>query len=126
MTSRDVDVLLVNCPPDKAAGLARALVEQRLAACVNVLPGVTSIYRWEGKIQEDAESTLLIKTRRELVADVTNAVRALHPYSVPEVVAIPLASDRGNAAYLDWVHAETHAPGEHAGRPRTEGPKADE
>jgi periplasmic divalent cation tolerance protein len=105
--ARDVDILLVNAPPDRARAIARALVERRLAACVNILPGVTSIYRWEGKIEEAAESMLFIKTRRELVAEVTAAVRALHPYAVPEIVAVPLASDRGNAAYLDWVYAET-------------------
>lgn len=104
---REVDVLLVNAPPDRAPEIARALVERRLAACVNVVPGVTSFYRWEGKLEEDSESTLLIKTRRAMVAEVTEAVRALHPYSLPEVVAIPLAHDRGNAAYLDWVYAET-------------------
>jgi periplasmic divalent cation tolerance protein len=110
LTSRDVDVLLVNCPPEKAAAVGRALVERGLAACVNVVPGVTSIYRWEGKLEEAVESTLLVKTRRELAAEVTLAIRELHPYAVPEVVAIPLASDRGNADYLEWVYAETRAP----------------
>lgn len=97
-------VVLVNAPPDHAAPIARALVERRLAACVTVAP-VTSHYRWEGALHEDAESTLVIKTRSARVAEITAAVRALHPYDVPEVIALPLLA-RGNPDYLAWVRAE--------------------
>jgi periplasmic divalent cation tolerance protein len=105
-----VDVVLVNAPASEARHIARALVDEELAACVNVLPGVTSIYRWDGKVHEDAEVTLVIKTRRSLVRDLTARVKALHSYSVPEVIALPVASDRGNADYLRWVVGETHSP----------------
>lgn len=106
----EIDVVLVNAPPDHAARIARALVEQRLAACVNVVPGVTSFYRWEGAIHEDAEATLLIKTRRELVPELTRAVKALHPYTLPEVLVLPPASARSSAEYVAWVRAETKEP----------------
>lgn len=103
----DVDVVLVNAPPEKAEEIARAVVERRLAACVNVVPRVRSIYRWEGKIEEADESTLVMKTRRSLVPELTAAVKSLHPYDVPEIIALPVASDRGNAEYLRWVVGET-------------------
>jgi periplasmic divalent cation tolerance protein len=105
--TRAVDVVLVNAPQEKAREIARALVERRLAACVNVVPAITSIYRWQGAIEEANEATLLIKTRRELLPELTEAVRGLHPYELPEIIAFPVAEDRGNAAYLDWVYAET-------------------
>ena len=106
----ELDVVLVNAPPADAKRIARALVEARLAACVNVIPGVTSIYRWEGAVHEDSECTLVIKTRRALVQELTARVRELHPYAVPEVVALPIAEGRGNAPYLAWVIAETRPP----------------
>jgi len=102
-----VDVVLVNAPEEDAKRIGRALVEKKLAACVNIVPGVKSIYRWEGKVEEATEATLLIKTRRELVGAVTDAVREIHPYTLPEIVALPLAGDRGNGAYLAWVYGET-------------------
>ncbi len=105
-----VDVVLVNAPAADAARIARALVEQRLAACVNVVPGVTSFYRWEGAVHEDAESTLIIKTRRELVGELTEAVKALHPHTLPEVLALPASVMRSSRAYLEWVVGATRAP----------------
>lgn len=103
-------VVLINAPAEDAAPLARALVERKLAACVNVIPAVTSIYFWEGAIQQDQESTLLVKTRLTLVAELTAAVKELHSYTVPEVIALPLARGRGNAEYLGWLRAETKDP----------------
>ena len=100
-------LVLVNAPPPDAPRIARALVERRLAACVNVVPGVLSVYEWEGKLTEDAESTLLIKTRRALVADIAGAMRELHPYTVPEVIALPLLEGEGNPDYLAWVLENT-------------------
>jgi periplasmic divalent cation tolerance protein len=102
----EIDVVLVNAPPEHATHIARALVEQRLAACVNVIAGVTSIYRWEGAIHEDSESTLLIKTRRDLLDDLKAAIAAIHPYSLPEVLVLPV-SKTSSRAYLDWVSTET-------------------
>ena len=99
-------VVLVTCPSQKVGErLAHALVRERLAACVNVIPGLTSIYRWEGKICRDAEALLVIKTRRTRLAALTRRVKALHPYSVPEVIALPLAG--GSISYLSWVHDST-------------------
>lgn len=102
-------VVLVNAPPAVAPAIARALVERRLAACVNVVPRVVSVYRWEGAVVQDEESTLLVKTRAALVDAIAAAMPELHPYAVPEVIALPIDADRGNAAYLRWVRAETTA-----------------
>ncbi|MFO0549520.1 MAG: divalent-cation tolerance protein CutA [Polyangiaceae bacterium] len=106
----ELRVVLVNVPPADASRIARALVEARLAACVNALPGVTSFYVWQGKLEEESETTLLIKTRASLVPELTAKVRELHSYSVPEVVAVVLERGAGNPAYLDWVVASTRDP----------------
>ena|SRR5579875_1831315 len=90
---------------DNARRIARELVERRLAACVNVLPGVQSVYRWQGAIEEESEITLLIKTTATRYAELEAAIRALHPYQLPEVIAVPIAN--GLPAYLDWVRQET-------------------
>ena len=92
--------------PDAEVGtrIARALVEERLAACVNLVPGVRSLYRWEGAVQEDAEVLLMVKTREERVDALAARVRELHPYDLPEVLALPASG--GSADYLAWVVAE--------------------
>ncbi|MBI5365808.1 MAG: divalent-cation tolerance protein CutA [Planctomycetes bacterium] len=92
---------------DAARVIARALVEERLAACVNILPGVTSIYRWEGKIAEDEEVLLLIKTTADRLDALAARVVDLHTYQVPEIVALPVAG--GLAPYLGWL-AEAVVP----------------
>jgi periplasmic divalent cation tolerance protein len=84
-----------------AQRIGRALVERRLAACVNVVPGITSIYSWKGTIETDAELLLVIKTRREKLEALRAALVELHPYEVPELVAMPV--EGGNAAYLEWI-----------------------
>ena len=76
---------------------------------VDVVPGVTSVYRWEGAIHEDRESTLLIKTRASLLDELTAAIREVHPYAVPEVIALPIETGVGNPAYLAWVRDETRS-----------------
>ena len=99
-----VHVVLVTAPdPEVGAQLARRLVEEGLAACVNLVPGVRSIYRWQGALQEDAEILLIAKTRAALLDALVARVRALHPYELPEVVALAVAG--GSAPYLDWVRA---------------------
>jgi periplasmic divalent cation tolerance protein len=105
----DVLVVLVTTPtPVVAADLARALVEARLAACGTVLPGARSIYRWEGKVQDEAEALLVLKTTRGRFEALRDEVVQRHPYEVPEVVA--LSVDAGNERYLAWVAAETATP----------------
>ena len=94
------------CPDDATARrIADALVEERLAACVNVLPGLRSVYRWQGAIQREDEVLLLIKTTRAQVAPLTARVASLHPHELPELVAVEVAG--GLAAYLDWVEEQT-------------------
>lgn len=103
------DILIVFCNvPDEtlARTLARELVEGRLAACVNLLPPVTSLYRWEGRIEEASEVPLLIKTTRDCYPALERAIRARHPYEVPEILALPAAG--GFDGYLRWVVTETH------------------
>ena len=90
---------------DEAKALGRALVEARLAACANVLPGITPIYWWEGKVEEGSEVALIAKTRSELVDRVVALVKARHSYECPCVVATPITA--GNPAFLDWIAAET-------------------
>jgi periplasmic divalent cation tolerance protein len=103
----ELRAVLCNAPPDRAEEVARAVLERRLAACVNIIPGVTSLYWWQGAICRDGESTLVIKTRADLVTALTEAIREVHPYEVPEVIALPLAPDEGNDAYLRWLVDET-------------------
>jgi periplasmic divalent cation tolerance protein len=99
--------IVLTTAPDAACGerIARALVDERLAACVNVVPGMRSIYRWEGAVQEEAEVLLVAKTRADRVAELEARVRALHPYEVPEVIALPV--EAGSAAYVRWVREES-------------------
>src|SRR5512139_1160832 len=102
----DALVVLVTTPsPERAAEIARALVEERLAACGNVVPGLRSIYRWEGKVQDDLEALLVLKTTRARFEGLRERVLALHPYQVPEVIALPV--EAGSAAYLAWIAGET-------------------
>jgi len=89
--------------PEDALRLARALVEQGLAACVNIVPGVTSVYRWQGKVEAEPERLLVIKTRAERFEELRATLVSLHPYEVPEVLA--LAVQAGHAPYLAWLDA---------------------
>jgi periplasmic divalent cation tolerance protein len=104
----EVLLVLTNCPDADTAGrLRRELVKARLAACVNQFGSVQSTYRWQGAIEEASEVTLLIKTTRDRYAALEAELRRLHPYSVPEIIAI--AVERGSSDYLTWVRAETRA-----------------
>jgi len=99
-------VVITNLP-DRAAAekLADTLVEQRVAACVNILAPCRSVYRWKGAVQHDEEHPILIKTTIERYAALEAAIRAGHPYELPEIIALP--AGRGLPAYLDWVDTET-------------------
>lgn len=95
-------VTLVTCGrPADAARIARALVDERLAACVNIVPGVRSVYRWKGKRCEDRELLLVIKSRAGRTAAITRRVKALHPYEVPEIIQLPI--EGGQRDYLRWI-----------------------
>lgn len=94
--------------PTKEVGkqIATALVQKKLAACVNILPGVNSIYAWEGKVQDEEEVLLIVKSRSDLFEDrLIPAVKALHPYEVPEIIAVPILA--GLKKYLDWIDGST-------------------
>lgn len=86
---------------DEATRIARALVEERLAACVNIVAPIASVYRWEGQVQQDSEVLLIIKTTDARLPALIRRVKALHSYQVPEVIAVPIAD--GSADYLAWL-----------------------
>jgi periplasmic divalent cation tolerance protein len=90
---------------EKAAEVARVLVDERLIACANVLPQVRSIYRWQGKVNDEAEVLVVLKTSAERLARLQQRLRELHPYDVPEMLALRV--DAGWAPYLEWLAAET-------------------
>jgi periplasmic divalent cation tolerance protein len=90
-----------------ATAFARALVEARLAACVNLLPEMRSVYRWQGTIEEESERQLVIKTRLQRVPDLWARLDELHPYEVPEFIVVPIVD--GSDAYLGWLSASTTA-----------------
>ena len=105
---RGVRVVLVTCPNKTVARrLANALIARRLAACVNTLPGVESIFRWQGRVDRCREVLLIVKTTASAVARLRRIVCALHPYDVPEVMALPVVA--GHRPYLQWV-AESVRP----------------
>ena len=101
MDSKYVIVFVTVPTGDDGRAIAQALVREKLAACVNILPGIRSIYTWEGEVCEDEEVLLIIKTRADLFKTLSNFVQEIHPYDVPEVIAVPLAV--GAEAYLNWI-----------------------
>jgi len=100
-------ILVISNLPDQesAESLARTVIEQRLAACVNVLAPCTSVYRWQDKVETAPEVPVLIKTTRERYAALETVIKAHHPYELPEIIAVPIAL--GLPAYLSWIAAET-------------------
>ena len=105
-TDPGVRVALATAPDaEVAARIAHALVEERLAACANLVPQVRSIYRWQGRVEDASEVLLVIKTRADRVEALAERLRALHPYDLPELLVLPV--EGGLAPYLDWVRAET-------------------
>ena len=104
--SEQLVVLMTAGSREEADQIANVLVTELLAACVNVLPGVTSVYRWEGEVQRDQEWLLVAKSTREVLDDLVRRVQALHSYDLPEVIALPVVG--GSEAYLRWVDGEVH------------------
>jgi len=106
--SERIVVLCTVGSTEDAERIARQLVEQHLAACVNVVAGVVSFYRWKGALERDEERLLVIKTRAERLPELRAAVVALHPYEVPEIVALPIQD--GHAPYLEWIDQSVTPP----------------
>ncbi|MEJ2411915.1 MAG: divalent-cation tolerance protein CutA [Anaerolineales bacterium] len=108
MENREQRVVVLVTVPDLETGeeIANRLLERKLAACVNISPGLISLYHWQGEIQRDSELLLLIKTRLSLVSgELIPAIRELHPYQLPEIIALPIIG--GERGYLDWILQET-------------------
>ena len=103
-----IQVITTTGNQDDAQTIARALVERRLAACVQIVGPITSVYRWQGKIETAQEWECLVKSRRELYEPIERAIRELHPYQVPEILALPIVA--GGQAYLDWIDQEVSIP----------------
>ena len=101
-------ILVTAASADKGRGLARTLVEERLAACASVVPGVVSTFRWQGEVQEESEVLVVIKSRAALFQALERRIRQLHDYEVPEILA--LAVEHGSPPYLEWLGNQTRAP----------------
>jgi len=101
--SDELIVLVTTANAEEAARIAEVLVSERLAACVNIVPAIESIYRWEGKVTRDHESLMIIKTTGERYDDLERRVKELHSYSTPEVIALKI--ERGSEQYLNWLRA---------------------
>jgi periplasmic divalent cation tolerance protein len=98
-------VFITASSEDEAAKISHALVDARLAGCVNIMKGIRSIYQWKGKIEDEQEVMMMVKTQRHLFPALSNTVKELHTYSVPEILALPVVE--GSAEYLDWLKEVT-------------------
>lgn len=108
-------VVLITTPSsEEGHRLARALVDERLAACVNILSPIQSIYRWEGQVQEDREVLLVVKTTAQMLEPLSLRVRQLHSYEVPEIIALQVVA--GASDYLDWIDEQTQLPSSDSGQ----------
>lgn len=99
--------IILNTYPDQeqAKQMANTLVDEGLAACVNIVPGLTSIYKWQGKRESGTEVLLIIKTRREHYEQIESRIKSMHPYELPEIISVPI--ENGLKAYLDWIDNST-------------------
>jgi periplasmic divalent cation tolerance protein len=93
---------------DEAARIGKTLVQERLAACVNIIDGMRSLYEWGGSLQDDREVVMIVKTRSGRVAELTEAVKAIHSYDCPCIVELPVSG--GNSAFLDWIGKQVDSP----------------
>ena len=106
MAEYEYSVVLVTVGSlEEARRIGDALVSQHKAACVNIVPQIVSLFRWEGRIEDDNESLLFIKTRTELLSEVVETVKRIHSYDVPEIIALPIVD--GSEEYLNWIGEET-------------------
>jgi periplasmic divalent cation tolerance protein len=102
MSSETLVVLCTLPEQEIAAKIAGALVEEQLAACVNIIPGLTSVYRWKGEVHQDNEVLLLIKCTAAIYPQLEQRIQALHPYELPEIIAVPIQT--GQADYIQWIN----------------------
>ncbi len=105
MDTENIIVYITASNDEEAAKISKALVEAGLAACVNIVKNIRSIYRWQGKIEDDPEVLMIVKTRTGLFEALAAEVRKLHSYEVPEIIALPIV--KGSEAYLNWLKAAT-------------------
>lgn len=98
----------ITTPADRGTDIARALVEAKLAACVNIVPAIRSVYRWEGKVEDDEESLLIVKTTAGALPTLIEAVKAIHPYDTFELITMNI--DAGNDPYLEWIENSVSVP----------------
>lgn len=104
--NRDEVVVLITAPSeDEAARIARTLVETKLAACINIVKNIRSIYTWQGKIEDDSEALMVVKTKKRLFESLSKKVKELHSYTVPEIIALPIVD--GSEDYLKWLREST-------------------
>jgi len=104
---QEICVIYSTVPPSRSEDISKRLLEKGLVACVNITP-VRSLYRWKGEACDDEEHLLIMKTRRSLADKVIRTLKAMHPYEVPEIIALPVIA--GHLPYLAWVHGETQEP----------------
>jgi periplasmic divalent cation tolerance protein len=106
MPENELILVLSTCHSETTANrIASGLVQQKLAACVNIIPGIESVYHWQDKIQRDKEYLLIIKSRKELFPQLQDAITELHDYELPEIIAVPI--EAGEQAYLNWIKSAT-------------------
>jgi periplasmic divalent cation tolerance protein len=99
-------IVFITAPNEKeAASISRTIVEERLVACVNIIPSVRSIYRWQGRVEDEQEVLMVVKTKKSLFERLQERVKELHSYEVPEIIGLPLVE--GSKEYLDWLGQET-------------------
>ena len=103
--SEFIIIYITTASSEEAASIGKALVDERIAACANVLPGMTSIYRWDGKTQSGSEAVLILKTRKNLLAKAEIRIKDLHSYDTPCILAIPVID--GSHPFLQWIEKET-------------------
>ena len=96
-------LVIVTAPIDQAPKLAKTIVEEKLAACANLMPNIRSIYTWKGKIEDEAETLIFFKTTDQGQQNLTRRIKVLHPYEVPEIISINIQENEGNLDYLEWV-----------------------
>ncbi len=105
MDTNAIIVYITASNEEEAARIAHALVSEQLAACVNIIKNIRSVYSWQGRIEDDSEALMVVKTQGMLFHDLSARVKALHSYEVPEIIAVPVID--GSAEYLKWLHEST-------------------